>query len=80
MHSRFTRGPEQTRGQDPTRLEETPEETREDQEEEILEEAVLETHSQADSWQEEEPKLERRAPYPLSSMGTAPKQGCSSEP
>ena len=80
MRSRLIKGLEQTPDRDPTRLEETPEETRGDQEEEILEEAALETHSRADFWRAEEPKHERLGPFPSFSTEIAPKQGYSSEP
>ena len=80
MHSRSTRDPEQTQDQDPTHSEGTPEKTQEDPEEETQEEEeALETPSQEDSWQEEEPRPEQPGLYPSYSMGTAPKQGCSSK-
>ena len=80
MHFRSTHDPGRTLGQDPTCLEETPGETREDQEEGTLEEAALETPSRADSWQAEEPKLGQPEPSPSFSTEIAPRQGCSSEP
>ena len=80
MHSHSTHDLEQIPGRDPTRLEETPGETQEDQEEEILEEAALVTRSRVDSWQAEEPKLERPEPSPSFSMEIAPRQGCSLGP
>ena len=80
MRSRLIQGLEQTPGRGPTRSEETPEETRGDQEEEILEEAALGTHSRADFWRAEEPRHEQLGPFPLFSTETAPRRGYSSEP
>ena len=80
MRSHLIQDLEQTPGRDPTRSEETPEETREGREEEILEEVALETHSQADFWPAGELKHERPGPFPLFSTEIAPRQGYSSEP
>ena len=82
MHFPSTQDLERTQDPDRARSEATPEGTQGDQEEGTQEEeAVLETPSLEDSWQEgEEPNPERREHYHSYLMEIAPKQGCLSEP